>query len=65
MGVSRQLTRLHLEQLRATFDGLQLIIIGDMHDLPLLDLKAGKFTAKAKDWSTDVRTLAPLAEDAR
>ncbi|KAL7343935.1 hypothetical protein BJY59DRAFT_711306 [Rhodotorula toruloides] len=42
------------ETLRATFDGLQLIIIGDMHDLPLLDLKAGKFTAKAKDWSTDL-----------
>ncbi|GAA5898641.1 hypothetical protein JCM6882_000886 [Rhodosporidiobolus microsporus] len=45
------------ESLRATVDGLQLIIIGDMHDLPLLDLKAGKFTAKAKDWSTDVRRL--------
>lgn len=42
-------------QLRATVDGLQLIIIGDTHDLPALDLKAGKFTAKAKDWSTDVR----------
>ncbi|BGP21450.1 Vacuolar protein sorting-associated protein 13 [Rhodotorula toruloides] len=42
------------ETLRAIFDGLQLIIIGDMHDLPLLDLKAGRFTAKAKDWSTDL-----------
>ncbi|GAA6006460.1 hypothetical protein JCM10207_004941 [Rhodosporidiobolus poonsookiae] len=42
------------ETLRATVDGLQVIIIGDMHDLPVLDLKAGKFTAKAKDWSTDV-----------
>lgn len=28
-----------------------------MHDLPVLDLKAGKFTAKAKDWSTDVRAF--------
>ncbi|BGP36549.1 Vacuolar protein sorting-associated protein 13 [Rhodotorula kratochvilovae] len=42
------------ETLRATVDGLQLIIIGDMHDLPILDLKAGKFTAKAQDWSTDL-----------
>ncbi|GAA5827080.1 hypothetical protein JCM11251_002234 [Rhodosporidiobolus azoricus] len=42
------------ETLRATVDGLQLILIGDMHDLPILDLKAGKFTAKAKDWSTDL-----------
>ncbi|GAA5859573.1 hypothetical protein JCM8547_006147 [Rhodosporidiobolus lusitaniae] len=42
------------ETLRASVDGLQLIIIGDMHDLPILDLKAGKFTAKVKDWSTDL-----------
>ncbi|GAA5969299.1 hypothetical protein JCM11641_007543 [Rhodosporidiobolus odoratus] len=42
------------ETLRATVDGLQLILIGDMHDLPLFDVKAGKFTAKAKDWSTDL-----------
>ncbi|GAA6061937.1 hypothetical protein JCM10212_001505 [Sporobolomyces blumeae] len=42
------------ETLRATIDGFQLILIGDMHDLPLLDIKAGKFTAKAKDWSTDL-----------
>lgn len=25
----------------------------------MLDLKAGKFTAKAKDWSTDVRSSLP------
>lgn len=43
-----------LHQLRATIDGLQLVVIGDMHDLPILDLKAGKFTAKATDWSSDV-----------
>ncbi|GAA5952650.1 hypothetical protein JCM21900_006060 [Sporobolomyces salmonicolor] len=42
------------ETLRATVDGFQLILIGDMHDLPLLDVKATKFTAKAKDWSTDL-----------
>ncbi|GAA5849449.1 hypothetical protein JCM5353_001982 [Sporobolomyces roseus] len=42
------------ETLRATVDGFQLILIGDMHDLPLLDVKAGKFVAKAKDWSTDL-----------
>ncbi|KWU46731.1 hypothetical protein RHOSPDRAFT_14825 [Rhodotorula sp. JG-1b] len=42
------------ETLRATIDGLQLVVIGDMHDLPILDLKAGKFTAKATDWSSDL-----------
>ncbi|GAA6031882.1 hypothetical protein JCM8097_003317 [Rhodosporidiobolus ruineniae] len=48
------------ETLRATVDGLQLIIIGDMHDLPVLDLKAGKFTAKAKDWSTDLEASVAI-----
>ncbi|KAK4050444.1 Vacuolar protein sorting-associated protein 13 [Microbotryomycetes sp. JL201] len=40
-------------QLRASVDGFQLVLIGDLHDMPLFDIKAGKFTAKAKDWSTD------------
>ncbi|ORY90221.1 hypothetical protein BCR35DRAFT_261800 [Leucosporidium creatinivorum] len=42
------------ETLRATIDGFQLILIGDLHDLPLMDVKAGKFTAKVKDWSSDL-----------
>lgn len=42
------------ETLRATIDGFQLLLIGDLHDLPLLDLKTGKFTARVKDWSSDV-----------
>lgn len=42
------------ETLRATVEGFQLIMIGDMHDLPVMDIKAGSFTARAKDWSSDV-----------
>lgn len=36
-------------------DGFQLILIGDAHDLPMIDVKAGKFSAKVNDWSSDVR----------
>ncbi len=42
------------ESLQATFDGFQLVLIGDSHDLPMLDIKAGKFAAKVHDWSTNL-----------
>lgn len=42
-------------------DGFQLILIGDTHDLPVLDIKAPKFAAKVTDWSTDVRRSRALA----
>ncbi|KAK4052926.1 Vacuolar protein sorting-associated protein 13 [Microbotryomycetes sp. JL221] len=42
------------ERLRASVDGFQLVLIGDLHDMPILDIKAGKFTAKARDWSADL-----------
>lgn len=41
-------------QLTATVDGFQLILIGDTHDLPMIDVKAGKFSATVNDWSSDV-----------
>lgn len=31
-----------------------MILIGDAHDLPMLDIKAGKFSARVNDWSSDV-----------
>ncbi|GAA94842.1 hypothetical protein E5Q_01496 [Mixia osmundae IAM 14324] len=43
------------ETLRATCEGFQLVLIGDMHELPMLDVKAGKFSAKASDWSADLK----------
>lgn len=44
-------------QLRATIGGLRLVLISDLHELPVLDLKAKEFTANAKDWSADVSVL--------
>jgi vacuolar protein sorting-associated protein 13A/C len=30
------------------------VLISDLHELPVLDMKAPKFTAKIEDWSADV-----------
>ncbi|KAM0749832.1 hypothetical protein T439DRAFT_348604 [Meredithblackwellia eburnea MCA 4105] len=49
------------ETLKATIDGFQLILIGDMHDLPVLDIKAPKFSAKASDWSSELKAAVTIA----
>ncbi|KAG2072635.1 DUF1162-domain-containing protein [Suillus decipiens] len=49
------------EQLKASFDGFRLILIGDMHEQPMLHLKVKPFIVGARDWSTDLRATATLA----
>lgn len=44
-------------QLKATFEGFQLVLIGDLHELPLLHLYTRPFKATVQDWSGDVRVL--------
>ncbi|OLL22292.1 Vacuolar protein sorting-associated protein 13 [Neolecta irregularis DAH-3] len=44
-----------IEKLRATFDGLRLVLIGDMHELPFLDLNVSQFSADVKDWSSEMK----------
>ncbi|KAI9867788.1 MAG: hypothetical protein M1813_007610 [Trichoglossum hirsutum] len=39
------------EDLTAEIEGLRVILIGDLHELPLLDLSVKRFTAGARDWS--------------
>jgi len=43
-----------LSQLKADVAGLQLILIGDIHSLPMLDLNLRKFSVDVRDWSGDV-----------
>jgi len=43
------------ETLRASFGGLRLVLISDLHELPVLDFKAPRFTARVEDWSADMR----------
>ncbi|KAK0465028.1 vacuolar protein sorting-associated protein 13 [Desarmillaria tabescens] len=39
------------EQLKCSFDGFRLVLIGDMHEQPMLHLKVKRFIVGAKDWS--------------
>ncbi len=43
------------EIMKASFAGLQVIVIGDVHSLPLIDLNISKFSVTAQDWSADMR----------
>jgi vacuolar protein sorting-associated protein 13A/C len=43
------------EELTATFEGMRVILIGDLHELPILDLSVKNFTVNAKDWSSNMR----------
>ncbi|KAG2023495.1 hypothetical protein CC2G_001143 [Coprinopsis cinerea AmutBmut pab1-1] len=49
------------EQLRASFDGFRLILIGDMHEQPMLHLKVKPFIVGAKDWSGALHATTTLA----
>ncbi|KAL4808325.1 hypothetical protein BDV18DRAFT_98367 [Aspergillus unguis] len=40
------------EELKAQIDGIRVILIGDLHDLPLLDWSVKKFNVDARDWSS-------------
>lgn len=42
------------ESLHADFAGLQIILIGDAHSLPMLDLNVSKFAVDVRDWSGDM-----------
>jgi vacuolar protein sorting-associated protein 13A/C len=46
------------EELNAGIDGMRVILIGDQHELPLLDLSVKKFTAKVRDWSGEVSDIS-------
>ncbi|TVY40931.1 Vacuolar protein sorting-associated protein [Lachnellula occidentalis] len=50
----KQVVRKH-EELTATLDGLRLILIGDLHELPILDVSVKSFTTTATDWTSTLR----------
>lgn len=49
-----KLTKLSTERLDASFGGFQLVLIGDVHELPVIHLQTPAFICKAKDWSGDL-----------
>ncbi|KAL4752965.1 hypothetical protein BDW72DRAFT_191535 [Aspergillus terricola var. indicus] len=50
--VIKQSVVLQREELKAQVDGVRVILIGDLHDLPLLDWSVKKFNVDARDWSS-------------
>ncbi|KAH9220013.1 hypothetical protein DL95DRAFT_520355 [Leptodontidium sp. 2 PMI_412] len=42
------------EELSATLDGMRVILIGDLHELPILDLSVKGFTTTAADWTSNL-----------
>ncbi|MBE3109025.1 MAG: hypothetical protein IMZ46_00710, partial [Acidobacteria bacterium] len=43
------------EDLTATVEGIRVIVIGDVHELPILDLGINSFSATAADWSSNLK----------
>ncbi|KAL4821832.1 hypothetical protein BDW67DRAFT_149625 [Aspergillus spinulosporus] len=50
--VNKRFVILQREELKAQVDGIRVILIGDLHDLPLLDWSVRKFNVDARDWSS-------------
>lgn len=42
------------EELNASIGGLRFVLIGDIHELPVLDMNIKPFDVKAINWSTDL-----------
>lgn len=40
------------EEMTAVVEGIRVILIGDLHELPLLDLSIKKFNVDVRDWSS-------------
>ncbi|KAF9652010.1 vacuolar protein sorting-associated protein 13 [Thelephora ganbajun] len=49
------------EQLKATFEGLSIVLIGDVHEQPMLHLKIKPFNVNVRDWSGDLHATTTLA----
>jgi vacuolar protein sorting-associated protein 13A/C len=48
------------EELTATIDGIRVVLIGDLHELPIFDMSLKKFTASAQNWSTSLKAEAAI-----
>lgn len=42
------------EELNAVIDGIRVILIGDLHELPLLDWSVRRFSVDVRDWSNSM-----------
>lgn len=42
------------EELNVSLGGARFVLLGDVHDMPVLDFKTNPFDVKARNWSTDL-----------
>jgi vacuolar protein sorting-associated protein 13A/C len=49
-----------IAQLKGSFEGLRVVLIGDFHEQPMLHLKIKPFIVGVKDWTGDVREFQSL-----
>ncbi|TWU78464.1 hypothetical protein ED733_008917 [Metarhizium rileyi] len=48
------------EELSATVDGVRIVLIGDLHELPILDIGVKSFTATAENWSSNLKAESAI-----
>ncbi|KAH9849745.1 vacuolar protein sorting-associated protein 13 [Lenzites betulinus] len=49
------------EQFNGSFEGFRLVLIGDLHEQPLLHLRVKPFILGAKDWSGELQATSTLS----
>ncbi|KAG6005238.1 hypothetical protein E4U21_000317 [Claviceps maximensis] len=50
----------HHEELSATIEGVRIVLIGDLHELPILDIGIKNFTATAENWSSNLKAESAI-----
>jgi vacuolar protein sorting-associated protein 13A/C len=50
------------EQLKATINGFQFVLVGDMQEIPMVHLSASEFAVSVQDWSGDVSSCHAARE---
>lgn len=48
------------EELSATIQGVRIVLIGDLHELPILDIGVKEFTATAENWTSNLKADAAI-----
>ncbi|KAL2145881.1 hypothetical protein VTI28DRAFT_5963 [Corynascus sepedonium] len=43
------------EELTLTVDGIRVVLLGDVHELPILDMSVKNFTANAENWTSNLK----------
>ncbi|KAK4120703.1 vacuolar protein sorting-associated protein 13 [Parathielavia appendiculata] len=43
------------EELTVSVDGVRVVLLGDIHELPILDMSVKNFTASAENWSSNLK----------